>query len=69
MGVGIDKARRHNQVGGVNNLFRSVRNLTDGGNLAVGHGHIGLIALGPGPIDHGSIFNQQIVRHANPSFC
>jgi hypothetical protein len=54
----VNKPRGNNQVRGINNLFRSIGNLADCGNFAIGYRDISLVALSPGPVNHGSVFNE-----------
>ena len=63
MGVRVDEARRHDQPVGIDGALGALGHLADLGHLAAGNGDIGLVALGPGAIDHSAVPDHEIIAH------
>ena len=66
MGVRIDETWCHDQPVGVDGALGALGHLADFGDLAIGDGDVGPIALGAGAIDHGAVLDHQIIAHENP---
>src|SRR5713101_7536783 len=64
MSVRVDKAGRDHEVGSVDRPCGAVHDFADFDNSAVCNRHVRAIAGRASPIDYGSIFDQQIVRHS-----
>src|SRR5713101_2002063 len=64
MGARVDKAGRDDEVGSVDRPRGAVYDFTDFDDSAVCNRHVRAIAGRSSPIDHGSVLDQQIVRHS-----
>ena len=67
MGMRIDKARRDNQIGCVDNAARAVADLADLRDPALLNRHVGAAPERAGPVNHSSVANHDVVRHSSRS--
>jgi len=63
MRVRVDEPGRDDQVGRVDCFLRALGDFADFDDLAVCDRDIGAPRRSAGPIDHCSVFDQQIERH------
>jgi hypothetical protein len=66
MGVRIDEARRHHQIGGIDRLGRAIADPADFGDLAPADRHVGAAARRSGAVNHSAILDQDVVGHRTP---